>query len=54
MGAPIVCLKDNLPFHAPQADMIMGSDHLGTSLQAGDAGFEPPDFAFWHEFNAGA
>lgn len=31
----------------------MGSDHLGTSLPEGDAGFEPPQFAFWHEYNAG-
>lgn len=32
----------------------MGSDHLGTSLAAGDAGFEEPEFAFWHEYNSGA
>jgi hypothetical protein len=34
-------------------DVIMGSDHLGTSLAAGDAGFEEPEFAFWHEYNSG-
>lgn len=32
----------------------MGSDHLATTLQAGDAGFEDPAFAFSHQFNAGA
>ena len=37
-----------------QVDVIMGSDHLGTSLPAGDAGFEEPEFAFWHEYNSGA
>lgn len=37
-----------------QVDVIMGSDHLGTSLAAGDAGFEEPEFAFWHEYNSGA
>jgi hypothetical protein len=35
-------------------DVVMGSDHLGTSLAAGDAGFEEPEFAFWHEYNSGA
>ncbi len=37
-----------------QVDLIMGSDHLGTSLPAGDTGFEQPQFAFWHDFNSGA
>ena len=31
----------------------MGSDHLGTSLEVGDIGFEDPEHAFFHEYNSG-
>lgn len=34
--------------------MVMGSDHIATSLAKGDAYFERPEFAFDHQFNAGA
>ncbi len=37
-----------------QVDMVMGSDHIATSLAKGDAYFERPAFAFDHQFNAGA
>ena len=36
-----------------QVDLIMGSDHVGTTLQPGEAYFEDPSLALEHTYNSG-